>query len=1166
MYVSKQVKNTFRFVVAPLCIVLLLTGIFFLRSDETNVAEAAWYDSNWDYRIAVTINASKVPTEKVVYLTTGSTWTVPADWNSSSNLIETVGGGGDGSDRTGGGGGAYSNISNQSLTSGNSVGYAVGGIQGDTYFCNNTSNCGSIGGSAVIVGAKGGISGWSTGAGGSAASGVGTVKTSGGDGGSGSSDAGAGGGGAGGPDADGGDGGNGSGFTGGSGGNANGVSGTGGVGGTNQNKGERGFTNGGISGGGGGGSGHDDSAGDGGNFGGGGGAKGNDASGSDADGSPGGIKITYSSTSTLTDFPVYVDLSDLPQHVWDNMRSDCGDLRITSSNGSTEAAREIVSCNSSAQTGELHFKAATLTSASDNTFYIYYGNSGQADYAIDATYGAENVWTNGYQAVYHFESNSSLVDSTSNDRDGTVTGTVSTTTGKLSGSSYDFAGSDDFATTTNDFSLSASDHSVQFWFNADAVGPDADSSNAPTIVAFRGQYDYFFTFGDSAAGDSLGLRYTDGTWQTAVSAPDISTDTWYQWTSTFSTSSGQTLFLNGSLTEADGDTGSISTQSSYANIIGGIQPTGSTGRSFDGSVDELRVSSVARSKAWVEVEYNNQSSPSTFYSMGGVGEGDAQRVYLTSGTSWSVPSDWYSASNTIEVIGGGGGGSSYIATDGGYGGGGGGAYSKATNVSLTAGGTVTYAVGSGGGAGTAGGDTYICNSTSNCASIVGSAVVVGAKGGSGATSGTGASGGAAGSGVGSTKYSGGSGGSGSSGGTPWGGGGGGGGAGPSGNGASGGNGGNQGGGGGGGAGGGTAGTGGASNNGGAGGNNSSGSGGGSGGTSGVDGSAGSDGGGGGGGYGGSPNTNGGNGGAGIDWSASYGAGGGGGASGDAASAKTPGSGGLYGGGGGGAAADSGTTGGSGAQGLIVITYTAFDNNVAPETPSFLTPPDDASDTSVTMVATTTDTTGYAETENGILIEYYFTNDNASCGSNAGTGGSDSGWIATSTYTDIGLQANKCYGYTITARDGFGGVSATSTASSTYTTAATPGAPTVAPTSDTTLALTNDANGNPAADPITLFAMQVGSTSPTDATWDGKYIDSNGDPSGTAVWLSDSAWDAIVIQDATPDTNYPVRVKARNEDEEETPFGSTGEGTTTSTPVEQPRLRGGGQLRGGVRLR
>src|SRR3989344_3039136 len=56
-------------------------------------------------------------------------------------------------------------------------------------------------------------------------------------------------------------------------------------------------------------------------------------------------------------------------------------------------------------------------------------------------------------------------------------------------------------------------------------------------------------------------------------------------------------------------------------------------------------------------------------------------VYLTSGTSWTVPSD-FSVLNTIEVIGGGGGGAGGNQAVSGAAGGGGGAYSKISKLSL----------------------------------------------------------------------------------------------------------------------------------------------------------------------------------------------------------------------------------------------------------------------------------------------------------------------------------------------------------------------------------------------------------------------------------------------------------------------------------------------------
>ena len=132
-------------------------------------------------------------TSAKIYLTSGSSWVVPSDWNSGNNTIEVIGGGRNGEAGTGGntsnsgeggggggggGGGAYAKITNLALTPGTTVGYSVGGVGGDSYFCNSTTNCTSIAGSAVRVGAKGAAGR----TGGTAAASIGTLKYSGGNG------------------------------------------------------------------------------------------------------------------------------------------------------------------------------------------------------------------------------------------------------------------------------------------------------------------------------------------------------------------------------------------------------------------------------------------------------------------------------------------------------------------------------------------------------------------------------------------------------------------------------------------------------------------------------------------------------------------------------------------------------------------------------------------------------------------------------------------------------------------------------------------------------------------------------------------------------------------------------------------------------------------------
>jgi hypothetical protein len=202
------------------------------------------------------------------------------------------------------------------------------------------------------------------------------------------------------------------------------------------------------------------------------------------------------------------------------------------------------------------------------------------------------------------------------------------------------------------------------------------------------------------------------------------------------------------------------------------------------------------------------------------------------------------------------------------------------------------------------------------------------------------------------------------------------------------------------------------------------------------------------------------------------------------------------------------------------------------------------------------------------IEYYF-GYFACAGGDDGTGGTDSGWqSADTTYTDTGLQVNQCYGYKVQMRDSAStpNYTATSSQSEAYTTANTPGAPTISVLTETTASLENDANGNPASSPTTLFAVQIVNSSPNDATWEGKYVNGSGSPSDTAVWLSDAAIDALTIQGLTGGTTYEAKSKARNGDSDETAFSGTDSTTTLESVTRYVRLLGNVRLRGGVRLR
>ncbi len=198
------------------------------------------------WQLAIDVTTTIILNYAHTILTSGTTWTVPADWTDGDNTIEVIGGGGAGRTDTtgiagagGGGGGAYAKSVNIDLTPGGTVDYQIGqggiptSVNGTDTFFNRTSGTAGTCADTTSACAKGGTGATSaTGtAGGTAASsfatGTGNVKNNGGTGGTGNttSDSGGGGGGAGGP--------NGAGGTGGAGDTDNATDGVGGGGGGN---------------------------------------------------------------------------------------------------------------------------------------------------------------------------------------------------------------------------------------------------------------------------------------------------------------------------------------------------------------------------------------------------------------------------------------------------------------------------------------------------------------------------------------------------------------------------------------------------------------------------------------------------------------------------------------------------------------------------------------------------------------------------------------------------------------------------------------------------------------------------------------------------------------------------------------------------------------------
>lgn len=353
------------------------------------------------------------------------------------------------------------------------------------------------------------------------------------------------------------------------------------------------------------------------------------------------VKITVDADqvdANLTDFPIYVDLSDLPAGFHTNVKSDGGDIRVTEDDGTTEVPREVVFYNSSTDTGELHFKG-DISSTVDTDFYIYYGNSSASDYAIDATYGAENVWKSAYKAVYHLgetvnTTSGGYIDSTANDNDLTgVSMAMTEQAGQLPSKAQEFDGSADYLSGGDILDLGTNDLTISAWIKTTA----SPSSQFIVSKAKAAAQNYRYGIRTISSGKFSGFMQGDGGSDVIPSGTvTVNDGSFHLVHAVFDRSANLTLYTD----SGDATSASISSwdgknfQSDNPLRVGAYTASDNTSifAAFDGIIDEVRIVWEALSSTWISTEYNNQSSPSTFFVIGSQEE-------ISSATSVSITKD-----------------------------------------------------------------------------------------------------------------------------------------------------------------------------------------------------------------------------------------------------------------------------------------------------------------------------------------------------------------------------------------------------------------------------------------------------------------------------------------------------------------------------------------------
>lgn len=320
--------------------------------------------------------------------------------------------------------------------------------------------------------------------------------------------------------------------------------------------------------------------------------------------------------STQTDFPVLVSQTDTRFKTLANgghVRDANGyDIRPYSDSGITTAITGYELERYNATTGEvvMWVKVGSLSS-STTPIYLAYGKP-----SLTTDGSSTTTWSNSFLGVYHLADGTTLnVNSATGSNNGTNHGATAAV-GQIDGGGSFVAASTQYIDLSTGISPGAI--TLSAWVNGTTFpnaynGVIVRSNAAYTSYAML----YVKSNGKLAcyayrAGPGTDVSY-DGT-----GSHTLSTGTWYYLTMKYNNVGGGGVALTGYVNAASDNTVNQATAdlaiTAATTHIG--NDTNTASREWNGTLDEVRVASVTRSADWITTEYNNQSAPGTFETLG----------------------------------------------------------------------------------------------------------------------------------------------------------------------------------------------------------------------------------------------------------------------------------------------------------------------------------------------------------------------------------------------------------------------------------------------------------------------------------------------------------------------------------------------------------------------
>src|SRR2546425_2024861 len=277
----------------------------------------------------------------------------------------------------------------------------------------------------------------------------------------------------------------------------------------------------------------------------------------------------------------------------------------------------------------------TQTSPNPSTrIWIYYGDSGVSA----STENKIGVWDTNFKGVWHLKETSGTVsDSTTNANTGTPTNAPTLGVAGQIGNATKFDGVNAYINMPDSASLDITGPiTLEGWIRADT---NQGSMDSPVTVidklnAATGGYSLFLSSGVST-NNQLQMTTQNGATPDSMASPSytFTESTFQHVVGVWSPSDGNAgtmeefIYINGTQVASGSAANSAISNVTTALNLGGQ----TTNRSWNGALDEVRVSAVARDQDWIRTEFNNMDGPGiigapNWSDVGGAGLGGSNPV------------------------------------------------------------------------------------------------------------------------------------------------------------------------------------------------------------------------------------------------------------------------------------------------------------------------------------------------------------------------------------------------------------------------------------------------------------------------------------------------------------------------------------------------------------